>query len=173
VTRAGESILVKLATKFCSIIIFIVLMLLPWSLPSHAQGGGQLKFENLTRKDGVSGSEVRNVIQDEQGRIWFGTRFNGVNVYDGYGIEVYTHDPNDPRSLAGDPAFSVYKDRRGTIWVATLGAGLSKFNPETESFTTYRHDPDDPASIWDDSVQLVFEDRDKFYPQLFLNIALT
>jgi PAS domain S-box-containing protein len=129
-------------------------------LPLRAQGGEQLKFENLTRKDGVSGSEVRNVIQDEQGRIWFGTRFNGVNVYNGYEIKVYTHDPNNPHSLAGDPAFSVYKDSQGTIWVSTLGAGLSKFNPETETFTTYRHDPDDPTTIWDDSVQFTYEDRD-------------
>ena len=44
------------------------------SSPVHAQEGDQAKFENLTREDGVSGSEVRNVIQDEHGRIWFGTR---------------------------------------------------------------------------------------------------
>jgi len=150
----------KLATKFCLIITFTVLILSHWSLPLHAQGGGHLKFENLTRQDGVSGSEVRNVIQDEQGRIWFGTRFNGVNVYDGYDIEVFTHDPNNPHSLAGDPAFSVYKDSQGIIWVSTLGSGLSKFNPETESFTTYRHDPADPTTIWDDSVQFTYEDRD-------------
>jgi ligand-binding sensor domain-containing protein len=78
----------KLAEKLCLIIIFIVLMWPQASLPLYAQGGEQLKFENLTRKDGVSGSEIRNVIQDEQGRIWFGTRFNGVNVYDGYDIKV-------------------------------------------------------------------------------------
>jgi len=150
----------KLATRFYLIVIFIVLMLPGASIPLYAQGGEQLKFENLTRKDGVSGSEVRNVIQDEQGRIWFGTRFNGVDVYDGYDIKVYTHDPNNPHSLAGDPAFSVYRDSHDTIWVSTLGAGLCKFDAETESFTTYRHDPNDPTSIWDDSVQFTFEDKD-------------
>ncbi|MCB9102845.1 MAG: PAS domain S-box protein [Anaerolineales bacterium] len=150
----------KLAAKVCLVGVVIAWMVSNGAGPLYAQGGEHLKFENLTRKDGVSGSEIRNVIQDEQGRIWFGTRFNGVDVYDGYDIEVYTHDPNDPRSLAGDPAFSVYKDHQGTIWVSTLGAGLSKFNPETETFTTYRHDPADPTSIWDDSVQFTFEDKD-------------
>ena len=45
--------------------------------------------------------------------------------------------------------------------MSTLGAGLCKFDPETESFTTYRHDPDDPTSIWHDSVQFTFEDKDR------------
>lgn len=120
-----------------------------------------IKFANLTRKDGVTGSEIRNVIQDDQGRIWFGTRLNGINVYDGYEIKVFSHDPKNLGSLAGDPAFSVYKDSQGTIWVATLGAGLCKYNPDTETFTTYKHDPDDSTSIWHDSVQFVFEDKDE------------
>ncbi len=149
----------KLGPKLYLLICITVVSLLV-SSPIYAQEGERVKFENLTRQDGVSGAEIRNVIQDDQGRIWFGTRYNGVNVYDGYDIRVYSHDPNNFHSLAGDPAFSVYKDRQGTIWVATLGAGLSKFNPETETFTNYRHDPDDPTSIWDDSVQFVFEDRD-------------
>ncbi len=140
--------------------VLLLLLLTVLGQSMYAQVGEQVKFENLTREDGVSGSEIRNVIQDDQGRILFGTRFNGVNVYDGYDIEVYTNNPNDPHSLAGDPAFSVYKDRQGIIWVSTLGAGLSKFNSETESFTTYRHNPDDPTSIWDDSVQFTFEDKD-------------
>ena len=128
----------KLTTRLYLIIILMVLIFPFSSLSLYAQGGEQLKFQNLTRKDGVTGSEIRNVIQDKQGRIWFGTRFNGVDVYDGYNIKVYTHDPNDPRSLAGDPAFSVYRDSQDTIWVSTLGAGLCKFDAETESFTTYR-----------------------------------
>ena len=98
----------KLGPKFCLLIIVAFMSFLV-SSPLHAQEGGQVKFENLTRQDGVSGSEIRNVIQDEQGRIWFGTRYNGVNVYDGYEIRVFTHDPNDPQSLAGDPAFSVQR----------------------------------------------------------------
>lgn len=127
---------------------------------SLAGSGASVNFENLTRKDGVTDSEIRNVIEDEQGRIWFGTRYGGVNIYNGYDIRVYAHDPSDPHSLAGDPAFSLYKDSQGTIWVSTLGAGLSKYDPETESFTNYQHNPQDPSSIWHDSVQFTFEDRD-------------
>lgn len=111
-------------TKAPVLAIITVLVLSCFPVALHAQGGEQLKFESLTRKDGVSGSEIRNVIQDDQGRIWFGTRFNGVNVYDGYEFRIYTHDPNNLQSLAGDPAFAIFKDSQGTIWVSVLGCGF-------------------------------------------------
>lgn len=148
----------KATTNYFSIIVTSAFFLIYQNLALFASIPEQLKFNNLTRKHGVSGSEIRNVIQDDHGRIWFGTRYNGVNVYNGYDIKVFSHNPNDVNSLAGDPAFAVYKDRKGEIWVSTLGAGLCKFNPQDESFTTYRHIPGDSTSIWDNSVQLTFED---------------
>ncbi|NEQ53307.1 MAG: response regulator, partial [Leptolyngbya sp. SIO3F4] len=149
-------------------LISILVICSPLFPVSSAQGQQQLsqnsaaniKFENLTRQDGVTDSEIRNVIEDDQGRIWFGTRYGGVNIYNGYGIHAYAHDPNDANSLAGDPAFSLFKDSQGKIWVSTLGAGLSKYDPATDSFTNYQHNPQDPTSIWHDSVQFTFEDRD-------------
>lgn len=154
-TEIYDTVLLKLRKLiiYCFLLFFACLV-------AYSQLRDQIKFENFTQEDGVSGSEIRNVIEDEYGRIWFGTRFNGVNIYDGYNFKVYNHNPDNPNSLAGDPAFSVYKDKNNTIWVATLGAGLCKYNEETESFITYKHDPNNPYSIWDDSVQYVFEDQD-------------
>lgn len=119
----------------------------------------QVRFENLGRAHGVSGSEIRNVIQDQSGLIWFGTRFNGVNRHDGYEFRVFTHDSRNPNSLPGNPAFSLLADRQGFIWVSVLGAGLSRYDPRTGDFQNYRHDPDDPTSLSHDSVQFTYEDR--------------
>ena len=71
-----------------TLLVLIQLTYAQGSDPATTRLAQAVKFENLTRKEGVSGSEVRNVIQDEQGRIWFGTRYNGVMGVDFYVITI-------------------------------------------------------------------------------------
>jgi len=51
-----------------------------------------LSFEHLTTDDGLSFPNVYNILQDQQGFMWFGTKY-GLNKFDGADITVYTHDP--------------------------------------------------------------------------------
>jgi hypothetical protein len=59
-----------------------------------------LAFSRLTVADGLSQSDVRSIVQDRQGFMWFATWLGGLDRYDGYGFKVYRHDPKDPSSLA-------------------------------------------------------------------------
>ena len=49
-----------------------------------------------------------------------------------------------------DEIWEIAPSRDGRLWLATYGAGLDKFDPETGKFAHYRHDPADAASLASD-----------------------
>ncbi len=59
--------------------------------PAMAQtvGHKDVNVRNITMNDGLPTNAVRNVVQDKQGFVWFGTD-NGLCRYDGYGVQVYS-----------------------------------------------------------------------------------
>jgi len=104
-----------------------------------------LHFHHLTLAAGLSNSDVRAIVQDHQGFMWFGTWLGGLNRYDGYTFKVYKHDDQDDRSLADNTIRTIYVDRAGVLWVAT-NDGIDRYDRDTDSFVHYRHRPDDPAN---------------------------
>jgi len=54
---------------------------------------------------------------------------------------------------------AILRDRRGNLWLGTDKGGLSRLDPETETFTHYRHDPGNPASLSSDTIYSIHEDK--------------
>lgn len=127
-----------------------VLTLLAASPPLFAGSRG-LQVDRLSVQDGLSQTTVWTVLQDARGFIWMGTE-EGLNRYDGYGFQIFEHDPQDPRSLAESEVFTLIEDPVGILWVGTSGGGLDRFHRENESFEHHRHDPEDPHSLSNDHV---------------------
>lgn len=59
-----------------------------------------LRFRHLTVEQGLSVSIVRAVLQDSKGFLWIGTQ-DGLNMYDGFRVTVFKHEPDDDNSLPG------------------------------------------------------------------------
>ncbi len=110
-----------------------------------------MRFERLSIEQGLSQSVVNCILQDSTGFLWLGTQA-GLNRYDGYGFEVYRHDPEDPASLPHDWIQALVEDPSGDLWVGTEGGGLARWQRATDSFVSYRHDPADPRSLAGDRV---------------------
>lgn len=91
------------------------------ALPDH----GPIRFEPLTRADGVSSQVVYQILQDSRGFLWY-TTANGLNRYDGQESVLYSGFPIDSGGLAPVPGL-LFEDRKGTFWVAT--SVLSSFSP--------------------------------------------
>jgi streptogramin lyase len=82
-----------------------------------------------------------------------------LNRFDGYRFTVYRTDPDDPNSLSDNAVTDLYEDSEGRLWVATRGAGVNRFDPQTETFTRYRHEPGSSAnSLASDTIRSIFED---------------
>jgi ligand-binding sensor domain-containing protein/signal transduction histidine kinase len=93
------------------------------------------RFARLSTTDGLSQRRVSQIVQDDQGFMWFGTQY-GLNRYDGYNFKVFVPDPGNPNSLSGVFISALFKDRGGTLWVG-CDQFLNKFEPATETFTRY------------------------------------
>jgi len=121
-------------------------------------GTGNIKFEHITIREGLSQSSVRCFLQDRKGFMWFAT-VDGLNKYDGYSFKVSKPDPSDANSLSSPFLRGIIEDRSGIIWISTNGGGLNKLDPLTERFTRYQNDPHDPTSLSYNYVWVVYEDR--------------
>jgi|GEM_PF-1665252 len=63
-----------------------------------------------------------------------------------------------PTQIAGNSIRDILEDRNGYLWVATA-SGLSKFDPEKESFVNYHHSATNPNSLSTDDIQTIYQDR--------------
>jgi ligand-binding sensor domain-containing protein/signal transduction histidine kinase len=93
------------------------------------------RFLRLSTAEGLSQPKADYMVQDNQGFMWFGTRY-GLYRYDGYTLKVFVREPGNPNSLDGVSIRALFKDRDGTLWVG-CDQSLNKFDPTTESFVQY------------------------------------
>ena len=121
--------------------------------------GKGLRFHRLSTTDGLSQTRVAQIVQDDEGFLWFGTQY-GLNRFDGYRFKVFAHDPTLPDSLGGVYITVLFKDRSGVLWVG-CDQFLDRFDRKTETFQHFLLDANDPdrasSSI---SVEHVFQDPD-------------
>ena len=93
------------------------------------------RFVRLSTAQGLAKIKVDHIVQDDQGFMWFGTRW-GLYRYDGYSFKVFVNEPGDPTSLDGVSVESLFKDHDGTLWIG-CDRSLNKFDRATETFKPY------------------------------------
>ena len=118
--------------------------------------GKEIRFSRLSGSKGLSQVRVSQIIQDDQGFIWFGTQ-DGLNRYDGYKFKVFKHETGHTESLSGVYIYSLFKDRSGAIWVGS-DQFLDRFDPVTETFTHYQIDVEDSNGL-PTAVNQISQDR--------------
>ena len=69
-------------------------------------------------------SPIFALFFDTDGKMWIGTRNDGLFVRTSQGMTHYTMNPADRNSLPSNNIFDIAADRHGRIWLATYGAGL-------------------------------------------------
>jgi len=107
--------------------------------------GDDIRFSHLTRKDGLSPGQVRDILQDNQGFLWLNTS-GLLNRYDGYHFKSFTRDAAHSNYPAGGFLNCIFKDRSGYLWVSS-NEELDRFDPVTESSTRFSIDHNGPHSL--------------------------
>jgi PAS domain S-box-containing protein len=113
----------------------------PHTITLPVVDGKGIRFTRLSTDDGLSQTRVSQIVQDDQGFMWFGSQY-GLNRYDGYKFKVFKHEPGNRNSLSGVFIYSLFKDRSGSLWIG-CEEFLDKFDPVTDTFTHYRIDTAD------------------------------
>lgn len=83
----------------------------------------------IDNKQLVFGSSIYCFFEDEEHRIWMGSREDGIYVAiphkDGYQIKRFAHREKENYSISNNSIYSICKDNSGRIWIGTHGGGLN------------------------------------------------
>jgi len=77
--------------------------------------------------------EVTDIIRSKHGTLWVSTTADGLYALNPATQEWinYPPTPNDSQGLTNSGFMELYLDRQGLIWIATKGAGVQYFDPDT------------------------------------------
>ncbi len=84
-------------------------------------------------------SNIRCMLEDSTGIYYIGSYSTGLYRYNALTKTriQYSHADGDSTRLAHNRVSSMYKTRDGSIWISTLGGGISRLNRATGSFENY------------------------------------
>lgn len=102
----------------------------------HFDSDERLRNNEPSTTQDISFLDINAFAQDSLGYMWIAT-LGGLNRYNGYDFQLYTHQANDTTSLNNDFVFSVFIDSSNNLWVGTA-VGLDRFDFETEKFEKYQ-----------------------------------
>jgi ligand-binding sensor domain-containing protein len=152
------------------------------------KGGGLNQFdpetEQFTRYQynaddsaSLGNDDVYAIVAAPADTLWIATYGGGLNrlalpsgqrfdvVDDGHmrhsgQFRRYQHDPTDPNSLSNNDVYALYPDPTGLLWIGTANGGLSRFDPEMETFVHWTQQdglssdvvfgvlPDEAGNLW-------------------------
>ena len=135
------------------------------------QGGGvQVReadsqaFLNLDHEDDHPEllAQVHCFLEDDQGTIWVGGDEGLHHMPVGAArFARFTDDSELASELAAQTVFALAKDRKGRLWVGTLGGGLYGLDLGTGELSSFRHHPQQADSLSSDRVWSLLVDRDE------------
>ena len=111
---------------------------LPYSLLLVTFLASRLPAQDMRRQvisvaDGLSQGMVNDILQDEDGFMWFATA-DGLNRYDGRQFRSFRRNAYNPYSLPSNVVSDIYTDPAARLWVVTT-LGISIFDKKTERFS--------------------------------------
>jgi hypothetical protein len=77
-----------------------------------------------------------DMAQDSAGYMYFGTEM-GLVRYDGHSIELFAHDPNDPKSIGPGDVWCMVYGSDDKIWMGSRISGLNVFDPKEKKFERF------------------------------------
>jgi ligand-binding sensor domain-containing protein/class 3 adenylate cyclase len=140
---------IRKATISCLVLVTLVGLL---SAQSEA-----FVFSRLDQDKGLPGSAVHTMLVDKKGFAWLGMQ-DGLVRWDGRHFLRLETVKDDTTSLPCTFVKALLEDPDGTIWVATIGGGLCRFDPVTRRFKRYPFLKNDPHSLSDPNAFSLFLD---------------
>lgn len=119
-----------------------------------AQESQGYSFMHINSETGLSQSNVKAIIQDSYGFMWFGTK-NGLNRYDGQQV-VQFNCTDYIRQRSNQNISCIFEDNRHNLWIGT-DEGVFRYDPTADVFTFLDSQTDKGESIttW---ISTIFKD---------------
>ncbi|MCE4370259.1 ATP-binding protein [Xanthomonas hortorum pv. hederae] len=120
-------------------VLLSLLALLLLLIGVDALAVNQIETPRMRRFGPVEGLPSRMVLalaQDRQGYIWAATS-DGLARYDGIGLQVWRHDPADPRSIPGNQVETLLVDDRDRVWIGANGSPVGMLDAGRKDFAQF------------------------------------
>ncbi len=102
---------------------------------TEKSGAYQLRDEKLIKNfklaDGLSSNNIRSILSDEKGDLYFGIFDGGVNVYNGSYFSYF----RTIEGLSSNLVIDMFQDEEGLIWIASQDNGITIWNPADTTFS--------------------------------------
>ncbi len=128
------------SSTLSSCILFLLVLFLAACGNSNKAAHAQVEVELFPIKTDVKtpvAQYVRNIHQDKNGDLWFGTNGLGVGRYDGRELHYYS----TAEGFGGSQITGISEDPNGNLWFSTdqgvVRYDLQKPAPEPITFTNY------------------------------------
>lgn len=99
---------------------------------------GCLSPEGKLKTNAIWTNTPYTIKQDSQGRIWIGTRGDGLyrlhpkaEKYT-FLVSHFTETASDPFSLGGNDVYAIHEDENHQIWIGTFGGGLNLIDEQAD-----------------------------------------
>lgn len=116
--------------------VLLLLICILYCFPHMAHAYSLRQFSN---KNGLSNSAILSLYQDQQGIIWIGS-CDGLNVFDGTNIHVYSPVNSSKALLSGNLINHIMETEKDIVWIQT-NYGLDRLdtkNQTSQSFTEFK-----------------------------------
>jgi PAS domain S-box-containing protein len=122
------------------------------------------RYERVTGRGAAANAldddSVLALHEDRARGLWVGTAAGAFRLDPRTrNIQVYRHDPRDPRSLSDDRVASIEVDRDGNVWFGT-NAGLCRLSSDSDRMERLAVDSKDPRALPNPIVTALVADRD-------------
>lgn len=104
-------------------------------------------------------SYVNSIIEDRKGNVWFTTSRSGVVCIAKDRPEPICYMTTNS-SICSNKTSELFEDRFGNIWIGSMDAGVTVFNPTTNSMKTLAHDPGNAATLSSDMIFSIAQAND-------------
>lgn len=110
------------------------------------------QIEQITMEDGLSGNSVLSTFEDNNGNLWFGTAYHGLNQYLVKEDRLVRYDNANLSDLT---IYDINQDGAGYLWLATR-EGAIRLDPVTGDLATYTEE----HGLGGQVIYRIFRDRD-------------
>jgi signal transduction histidine kinase/ligand-binding sensor domain-containing protein/DNA-binding response OmpR family regulator len=91
------------------------------------------KIDSYSTEDGLSHDNIRDIIKDKEGFMWFAT-WDGINRFDGRNFITYKATAGDHSDLGNNRIDVIKEDKFGYIWLKAYDDQIYRFDKKTKKF---------------------------------------
>lgn len=106
-------------------------------------------FSTYGKLHGLKHGNVRCMLQDNAGNVWFGTNGGGVSKYNGKTFSTFT----ESEGLSSNLINCMFQDSNQNIWLGTADKGVVRF--DGKSFINYK----EKNGIAGNNIQSIMQDK--------------